>query len=451
MSKHDDKLVALTTLVLLQSQARKQETPQDLAFMAVNESFRLAPYRQCVFWQSGPGGAITVSTISGLADPGDPSPYIVWLQGLIRATLSQDPADAMISLTSSALSTNEDRENWAEWCGAEALLIPFRTNENSITAGLWFDRETPFTEGEKNLLNELAESYAYALDRLNRHHKPLAERLRAVFAPTKRRVIAGALVAAVLLFPVRLSVSVPAEVTAKNPFIIASPVNGVIEDILVEANSPVKKGDVLAQIENTALKNQAELAGKALAVAQASYARASREAFRDTDSKAETAFLKADMDAKAAELAYAQALSDLSTIRAPQDGIALFTDKNALRGQPVQAGERIMLLAEPSDTDVTIRIPAERFLEVRKDIKASLFLNINPLAGRTLAIESISYEPGMDADGLLTYKVRAAFADGEEKPGIGLKGTAKVYGDRTILLYKILRRPLAALRRLTGL
>lgn len=449
---HDEKLIALTTLVLLESQARKQETQQDLAFMMVNESFRLVPYRQCVFWRRSATGKITAAFVSGLSDPGEPSPYIIWLQGLIAAALPEAEQLNLMSLSKEALKSSEDQKNWAEWCGAEGLLIPFKTSlERTTNAGLWIDCETPFTDGEKHLLTQLAETYAHALDRLNRDHKTLSEQFLVAMAPTKRRIAALAGMFLILLCPVRLSVSAPAEVTARDPFIIASPLNGVIEDVLVEPNTQVKKGDILAQMENTALKSQADLADKALAVAQAGYTKASREAFRDADSKAETGLLKADMESKAAELSYARAVSELSTLRAPQDGIAIFTDKNALRGQPVQAGERIILLANPEDTEVMIRIPADRFIEIRKDIKASLFLNISPLNALSVSIKSISYEPSIDPDGLLTYKVKAEFSEDGKKPGIGLKGTAKVYGDRTILLYKIMRRPLAVLRRLTGL
>lgn len=47
----------------------------------------------------------------------------------------------------------------------------------------------------------------------------------------------------------------------------------------------------------------------------------------------------------------------------------------------------------------------------------------------------------MDADGLLTYKIRAAF-DGGEAARIGLTGTAKIYGGRSLLAYSLFRRPL---------
>lgn len=450
--RRDEKLLALTTLVLLESQARKQEGIDDLAFMMVNETYRLVPYRQCVFWQRGADGRVRIRTVSGLADRGEASPYITWLEGLIRKTLRDKDPVVPLPVRAADLPSGEDRKDWAEWCGAEALLIPFaKTAAGVHPGGLWCDREEAFSESEKHLLGELGEAYGHALDRLNRRYEPLSGRLREALKPRKNRLIAAGLVAAVLLFPVRLSVTAPAEIVPHAPFVIASPLDGVIEDILIEPNSRVKAGDPLIQIENTALENQEEIAGKALGVAQAAYARAAREAFSKAESKADVALLKADMEAKSAEYAYARELAALSAIKAPQAGIAIFSDKNALRGQPVQAGERIMLVADPADTEVMIRIPADRFLRVREDIAPRLFLNISPLRSLKLEVASVGYEPAQDADGLLTYKLRARFAEeGARNPGIGLKGTAKVYGDRTVLIYKVLRRPLAALRRMTG-
>lgn len=443
----DPKLVALTTLILLQAQARKIEREDELAFMMVNETYRLVPYSQCVFWE---GSGVKAKAVSGLADIGETSPYLSWLEGLIKRRLKAADGEAVISLSAAALEHEEDRKDWAEWCGVEGLIIPFRTENGTVFAGLFLHRDTAFSEGEKQLMAQMGEAYAHALDRLKRAPDPLAVRIKRALEPTRRRMIIAGVLAAIALFPVRISATVPAEVVAREPFVVSAPMMGVIKDIPIGANALVAEGDVLVQMEDTALNNEVELAIKALAVAQASYARASREAFRDPESKAAVAMLKADMESKTAELAYAREMAALSAIKAPRAGVAVFADKNALRGRPVQPGERIMLLADPADTEGLIRIPAERFLKLRPDIPAKLFLDIAPLKAYRLHIASSGFEPGMDADGLLTYKIRAEFEGEDEKPGVGLKGSAKVYGDRTILIYALLRRPLAALRRMAG-
>jgi len=52
--------------------------------------------------------------------------------------------------------------------------------------------------------------------------------------------------------------------------------------------------------------------------------------------------------------------------------------------------------------------------------------------------------------GVLSYRLKASFGDGQPPPRIGLKGTAKVYGQRVSLFYFLMRRPLAAVRQVVG-
>ena len=53
--------------------------------------------------------------------------------------------------------------------------------------------------------------------------------------------------------------------------------------------------------------------------------------------------------------------------------------------------------------------------------------------------------------GTLAFALRARFEDGEAMPRIGLRGTAKVYGERSSLFMFLFRRPLSALRQGLGL
>lgn len=56
----------------------------------------------------------------------------------------------------------------------------------------------------------------------------------------------------------------------------------------------------------------------------------------------------------------------------------------------------------------------------------------------------------MSPGGVLGYRLKAALAAGTAPPRIGLRGTAKIYGDRVALIYYLLRRPLAAARQFFG-
>lgn len=161
--------------------------------------------------------------------------------------------------------------------------------------------------------------------------------------------------------------------------------------------------------------------------------------------------LRAEVESQQAELSYTRSLLERSRITAPHDGIAIFNDPNDLRGAPVKTGQRVMLVARPDDTELLVRIPVDALIDIDRNVPVKFFLNIAPLDNVTVEFETISYEATPDADGLITYKMKASFADDAHRPRVGLKGTAKIYGPRTVLGYKILRRPLLGLRQILGL
>ena len=66
----------------------------------------------------------------------------------------------------------------------------------------------------------------------------------------------------------------------------------------------------------------------------------------------------------------------------------------------------------------------------------------------TAKVTHISYEPVPAPEGFLAYRLKANFIDGQRNPRVGLRGTAKIYGERRPLIYHVLRRPLSVVRRL---
>lgn len=115
----------------------------------------------------------------------------------------------------------------------------------------------------------------------------------------------------------------------------------------------------------------------------------------------------------------------------------------------MSAGTKIMTVADPSTVDVLMRVPVEALIKINHSAPVKFFLNVSPLSGLRAEIRSIGYQASPDSDGLLTYKIRATPTTKEDLR-IGWKGTAKIRGDWTMLSYALLRRPVMALRRLTG-
>ena len=292
------------------------------------------------------------------------------------------------------------------------------------------------------MLGQLAETYAHAWLAL-RPGKPW--RLR-----WPRRRIAMVLGAAllVLLVPVRQAVLAPAEVVPLGGRVVAAPLDGVVAEILVKPNQRVEAGELLARLDATTLKAQADVAERSLDVAEAELKASTQRAFSDAQSNARLDLLAARVEQKRAELDYARQLLARSEIRAERAGIAVFADAERWTGKPVQTGERLMQIADPNQAQLRMELPVGDAIALQPGAEVALFLDSDPLQRHVASLERAAYEAQLTAAGQLAYRLDASFAD--SPPRIGLRGTAKLYGARAPLVYYLLRKPLAALRQGLG-
>src|SRR5882757_9288659 len=118
----------LVTLLNLARRARHAREASELAFMLVNESHVLAPYRQAALWLQDEG----VRALSGVSAPEHNAPFVQWLKRVaqhLQTRVQQGP----LSFTAADLPT-ELRDSWSEWWPAHAVLIPLRAAQLEIGA-----------------------------------------------------------------------------------------------------------------------------------------------------------------------------------------------------------------------------------------------------------------------------------------------------------------------------
>jgi len=233
--------------------------------------------------------------------------------------------------------------------------------------------------------------------------------------------------------------------------LVSAPVEGVVKQFHIEPNAQVKAGDLLFSLDDTVLRNRHEIAKKVLDVARADYLRASQKAFSDEQSKANMALLRAEMEQKSAEVTYTAELLERIHVRAVRDGTAVFNDPNDWLGKPLETGEKVLSLAAPLDTELKIWLPVEDAINLEPGAQVRVFLNINPTTPVSAELKQTSYEAQVTPAGVLAFPLRAFFVDEFKRPRLGLKGTAKIYGEKVTLFYYLMRRPIAALRRVSGL
>jgi hypothetical protein len=440
------QLLRLSALLQLEQRARLAPRAE-LKFLIVNDTASVIAYQQAMLWEDD-GSASGGFTLSGVAVPEPDSPYRLWLGGVVAAIRRGSNAEKLHSLSAGALPASLAGD-WQEWFPPHALWCPLIRRDGRLVGGLLFGRADPWQEGDQQLAEVLTGAYAQSLVLAG---QTFGRRL-TLASWRKPRVLGGAVAVLLLLglIPVRESVLAPAEITPISPAPVRAPFEGVVYALHVAPNTPVQKGQPLLSLDKTELQTRYSVAQKALEMANEEYADTSQEAMSDQKAKSHLAILESKVEQQKAELAYDKELLDRADVAAPSDGIAVFDDSNEWTGKPVTLGERIMLIASPTDTQLEIQVPATDVVTFQQDSKVTFYSNLNPDRPAYGALTFVSYSSAVTADGVLSYAFRAKLNPDEPALRLGLKGTAKIYGPRRSFLLWVLRRPIAALRKTLSL
>lgn len=445
----------LLMLLDLAHRARDASGPDELAFMLVNDSRLLAPYRQAGLWFEATG----IQALSGVMQPEANAPYALWLEQVCQA-LSRTPGSASPRrLTAGDLPAGLAAE-WQAWLPAEALWVPFAASPahpGSSAGGLLLAGEAPFSDDALALFAEWGQIWRHAWLACFRpslwspghwRHTLKSWREKNARLPWwKRRTNQLALVLAVLLLvPVRLTVLAQGELVPARPAVIRAPLDGVIGQFQVRPNELVKAGQVLFTFDDGPISSRLEVARQALATAEVEYRQFAQMALSDARSKGQLAVLLGKIGEKRAEAEFLASQFERSRVVAPRDGVVLFDDPSEWIGRPVQTGERVMRVADPQDVEIEAWIPIGDAIPLAEGAAVSLYLAADPFSAVPGTLRYLNHDATLRPDGSYAYRARAAL-QAPAGQRVGLKGTAKLHGDWVPLGYWILRRPLASIRQ----
>lgn len=453
MSSAADGAPPYRLVAALEARARAAESVAELGFSIANDSHALLPFRQALVFQGADEHA-RVMTVSGLALPGEDSPYLVWLRrawrwlhGRLDGRPGWVPQPQAVDGPDGA--PEDVVQGWQEWWPQGVFALPLQRRSGEGLGWVCFLLDAPPQPPRLQALMQVAPTWAYCWEMLaGRPRRGLRQRWRQLDARRKALAI-GALVLA-LLVPVRETALAPAEIVSLEASVVAAPLDGVIQAIHVRPNQPVKAGDRLFSLDDTTLRNRLAVAEKSVAVAEAELIAATQKAFDSPQSKAELTLLAGRVNERRAEYAAVQAQLARVDVVAAEDGVAVFGDPDDWLGRPVSTGERIMLLANPQRPGLLMHLSVADAITLEPGAPVRFFLTVRPLSPLDARIIETSYQAVLSPDGVASYRLRAAFDGQPEHARIGLRGTAKVYGQRVVLVYYLLRRPLAALREWTG-
>ncbi|MBA4359571.1 MULTISPECIES: efflux RND transporter periplasmic adaptor subunit [Pseudomonas] len=421
----------------LERLTRAARTPAQLAYSLVNDGQALFGFRHAALLIAG-----KVQAVTGVSAVDPNAPFVAFVEQAVAQLFKAGVLKQARVIPANVLSESIQAD-WQSLSAAQVFWLPLIDHQGEVFGGLWLARDLPWNPSEQVLLSQLGDTYSHAWLALQ-PRKPW--RLRWT---RKRRVALVAVLLLGLLIPVRQSVLAPAEVVPLGGRVVAAPLDGVIAEFLVKPNQTVKAGDLLLRFESTTLKAQADVAERALGVAEAELKANSQRSFADAESSSKIDLLAARVEQKRAERDYARELLKRSEVRAERGGIAVFADAERWTGKPVQTGERLMEIADPTQAELRIELAVGDAISLEPGAQVALFLDSDPLQRHLAKLERSAYEAQPTAAGQLAYRLDANFEGAP--PRIGLRGTAKIFGDRAPLALYLLRRPLAGLRQSVGL
>ena len=439
-------LERIAALVHLERRARAADNIAELGFVMVNETLGLMPYRQAVLLGRTLGGRETLA-VSGAAEPARDAPFTVWIRAVLRHLGAA--GDAKCRAVTVADLPADLAGDWAEWLPPVLVLAPLRRRELDFGL-LALARDEAPAEAELRILGMAAEAYAHCWEALLRGGRLKPRKMRR----TRRLGLLLGVVAALAglaVVPVPSAVLAPAEVIPVQPAVVRSTLDGVVDRVLVTPNQPVAEGQVLVQLDPRRLRTQLQAARLAAAATEAELRQVRQSSVTDPRARALLPALQGRLDQQVADVRFLESQEERLEIRAPRAGIAVFDNAHEWLGRPVAIGERIMQVADPAAVELEIRLPVADAIQLDAGARVLFFRNVDPHRPAEAALTFQGYRATPGADGIVAYRLKAGFADGQEAPRLGLKGTAKVYGRTVPLGYYVLRRPLASARSALGL
>lgn len=443
----------ISKLLQLEHNCRNCENIKELYFQIVNETRTLVDYSQAVLLTTDLSAKYKVESISDISVVDSTSPFVQWIENIVVDLNNSEKSKDIFVVDIKADLKEINFKSMHEYSPSNLIYIPLKsTKENTETNYiLLLFREKIWQEKDVLMLKHLSSTLTYFLFAMR--NCGIFQTLKKISFRNKYLKIAFIFLIALMFLPVRLSVLAPLEVEAKNPYVVTSPLNAVIEEVKVFPNDKIEKNQLLVKFDNVEFNNNYLVAKRTLDVANAQLHSVKQGSFFDATQKSQIAQLESQVKLKEAELNFAQEQLNKTQINAQEDGIAIINNPNDWKGKPVTTGERIFLIAKSENIELKIMLPVSDaiFLEENALIKA--FFDNDPTNSWSGKIKYISYKPELTEQNILSYKIVANFDDIKENgyiPSIGLRGTAKIYSKKVTLFFYLFRKPITATRQWIG-
>lgn len=442
----------VSKLLQLEFNCRNSESKKELYYKIVNDTRSVINYEQAVLLGTQLGSKYKVVSISDISVIDSTSPYIQWIENLVIDLNNSEKSKDIFLVEKSDISENNFK-SMHEFSPDNLIYIPLKSVKENIETNyvLLLFREKKWLTNDILVLKHLSLSLSYFLFAMRDCN--IFNSLKKISFKNKYFKIFLILIIALMFLPVRLSVLAPLEVEAKNPYVVTSPLNAVIEEVKIFPNEKIEKNQLVVKFDDVDFNNNYLVAKRALDVALAQLHTAKQGSFFDATQKSQISQLESQVKLKEAELEFSLEQLNKTKIYSLENGIAIINNPNDWKGKPVSTGERIFLIANPNQIEMKVMLPVTDaiFLEEGASVKA--FFDNDPINSWSGEVKYISYKPELTEQSVLSYKIIVTFDDIKENgyiPSIGLRGTAKIYSKKVSLFFYLFRKPINSVRQWTG-
>lgn len=449
------QIEGIATLLVLNDELRKVNSVKEFGFFVTNETHNLIPYHTAFFWQpKAIGSSVEVLAQSGTAEVDPHAPHNIWLVDTIKKMMTEEDAKSIHQI-----ETKHTREevlggdlqlqniNQDEEFAENLLWCPLLSKSDELIGGIVLFREKKFTDDEIKMINWLIVSYQYTWYILQKDRKV------AFLKKLKERPYMIAIYVAIIvvcLFPTRLTVFGTGTVAPRDAVLINAPMQGVIKTFAVNPGEEVKPGQLLLTLDKTDLEADVEVSKRDYLLTQAKLRSVINEGFNSASNRSEIPLLRAQLAIDQAKLDYSSELLAKSDIFSPAAGIVIFDSKEDWIGQPIQTGERILVIANPNKVEVEISVPVTNAMRVDVGDLGKFYLH-GQLTPIEIKVKTLGYNAEIMPNKVLGYQLAANFVDESQAPQLGAQGNVEIYGQRVPFIYYLLRKPIQASRRILGI
>ncbi|MBW2385176.1 MAG: HlyD family efflux transporter periplasmic adaptor subunit [Deltaproteobacteria bacterium] len=272
----------------------------------------------------------------------------------------------------------------------------------------------------------LARAEATAGERARRWIDAQSERLFGTDSRVAKLAACGvaALLISLTFLPADYRVSADATLEGRIQRALVAPIDGYLGEAHARAGDLVKRGQVLARLDDRDLELERRKWLSKMSELQNEY----REALASQD-RIQVSILRAQIDKAAAETALVEELLGRTEVVAPFDGIVLKGDLDRVLGSPVEQGAVLFEIAPLDGYRIIVEVDERDIADVRVGQSGRLMLSAlpdHPLALRVERITPIS----TSLDGRNYFRAEAVLEEPLAALRPGMKGIAKIDAGR---------------------